>query len=157
MSREALGTYLHDHHAGSVGAVALVERTIRENEGDPLAPRLSRVLEEIRKDQSVLEQLIERAGAGRSPVKEAGAWLAEKAGRLKLGGTDEPAELSRMESLELLTVGILGKRALWRALREVAPKHESLRGVDFDLLERRAVEQHDEVEAMRLEAARAAL
>ncbi len=157
MSLEALGTYLHDHHAGSVGAVELVERTIRENEGAPLAARLSRVLEEIRKDQAALEDLIERVGAGQSAVKKAGAWLAEKAGRLKLGGTDEPGELARLESLELLTVGILGKRALWRALRTVAPKHEALRGMDFDLLERRAVEQHDEVEALRLEAARTAL
>jgi hypothetical protein len=157
MSLEALGTYLHDHHAGSVGAVALVERTIRENEGAPLAARLSVVLEEIRKDQAVLEDLIERIGAGRSRVKKAGAWLAEKAGRLKLGGTDEPAELSRLESLELLTVGILGKRALWRALQAVAPRHEALGGMDFDLLERRALEQYDQVEAMRLEAAKSSL
>ena len=157
MSREALGTYLHDHYAGSVGAVALVERTIRENEGAPLAARLSRVLDEIRKDQAVLHDLVERLGAGRGSIKNAGAWLAEKAGRVKLGGTDEPDQLSRMESLEMLTVGILGKRALWRALRTVASKHDVLQGLDFDLLERRAAEQHDEVEAMRLEAARVVL
>ena len=157
MSRETLGTYLHDHYAGSVGAVALVEHTIRENEGSPLAARLSRVLEEIRKDQAMLHDLVERVGAGRGSIKKAGAWLAEKAGRVKLGGTDDPDQLSRMESLEMLTVGILGKRALWRALRAVASKHDVLQGLDFDLLERRAVEQHDEVEAMRLEAARAVL
>jgi len=140
-----------------VGAIQLVERTIRENEGDPLAGRLSRVLERIREDQAVLQGLIERVGAGEDPLKKAGAWLAEKAGRVKLGGTDEPRALSRMEVLEMLTMGIHGKRALWRALRAVASRHEVLQALDFDLLERRAGEQHEEVEAMRLEAAKATL
>lgn len=157
MSGDLLGTYLNDHLAGSVGAIALVERTIRENQGDPFAARLARVLEEIRRDQAVLQDLIERVGASQDAIKKAGAWLAEKAGRVKLGGTDEPRELSRMEVLEALGMGILGKRALWRALRSVADRHDALRALDLDQLERRAVEQHDEVEAMRLEAARTAL
>lgn len=157
MSGDALGTYLNDHLAGSVGAIALVERTIRENEGDPFAARLARVLEEIRRDQAVLQDLIERVGASQDSIKKAGAWLAEMVGRVKLGGTDEPRELSRMEVLEMLGMGILGKRALWRALRAVTDRHEALRALDLDQLERRAVEQHDEVEAMRLEAARTAL
>ncbi|HEX6668293.1 MAG TPA: hypothetical protein VF061_01970 [Gemmatimonadales bacterium] len=157
MSGDALGTYLNDHLAGSVGAIALVERTIRENEGDPFAARLARVLEEIRRDQAVLQDLIERVGASQDSIKKAGAWLAEMVGRVKLGGTDEPRELSRMEVLEMLGMGVLGKRALWRALRAVADRHEALRALDLDQLERRAVEQHDEVEAMRLEAARTAL
>jgi len=101
--------------------------------------------------------VIERLGTGESSLKKAGAWLAEKAGRVKLGGTDEPGDLSRLEVLEMLTTGVHGKRALWRALRVVAVRYAELRGLDLDLLERRAVEQHDELEAMRLEAAKAAL
>ena len=157
MSRDALKTYLNDHLAGSVMAIEVAERTIRENDGGPVAARLSPLLEQIREDQTVLKGVIERLGTGESSLKKAGAWLAEKAGRLKLGGTDEPGELSRLEVLELLTTGVHGKRALWRALRVVAVRHEELRGLDLDLLERRAVEQHDELEAMRLEAAKAAL
>ena len=135
----------------------MVERVIRENEGDPFAARLTRVLAEIRADQAVLQGLVERIGVGQSPLKKAGAWLAEKAGRVKLGGTDEPAELSRMEVLEVLAMGIQGKRALWRALGVVADRHAELRELDLDWLERRAASQHEEVDAMRLEAARAAL
>ena len=157
MSRDALKTYLNDHLAGSVMAIEVAERTIRENDGGPVAARLSPLLEQIREDQTVLKGVIQRLGTGESSLKKAGAWLAEKAGRLKLGGTDEPGELSRLEVLELLTTGVHGKRALWRALRVVAVRHEELRGLDLDLLERRAVEQHDELEAMRLEAAKAAL
>ena len=157
MSRDALKTYLNDHLAGSVMAIEVAERTIRENDGGPVAARLSPLLEQIREDQTLLKGVIERLGTGESSLKKAGAWLAEKAGRLKLAGTDEPGELSRLEVLELLTTGVHGKRALWRALRVVAVRHEELRGLDLDLLERRAVEQHDELEAMRLEAAKAAL
>ncbi|HEY7503147.1 MAG TPA: hypothetical protein VH700_03520 [Gemmatimonadales bacterium] len=157
MSREALKTYLNDHLAGSVLAIELCERTIGENEGTPFAARLARLLEEIRKDQTVLKGVIEAIGAGQNPLKKAGAWLAAQAGRLKLGGTDEPGELSRLELLEMLSTGIHGKGALWRALRVVVARHEELRGVDLDLLERRATEQHEEVEVMRLEAAKAAL
>jgi hypothetical protein len=157
MSREALRTYLNDHLAGSVLAIDLCERTIGENEGTAFAARLARLLEEIREDQTVLKGVIEGIGAGQNPLKKAGAWLAAQAGRLKLGGTDEPGDLSRLELLELLSTGIHGKRALWRALRVVVPRYEELRGVDLDLLERRATEQQEEVEAMRLEAAKAAL
>ena len=157
MSRDTLQTYLNDHLAGSVMAIELGERTIRENEGGPVAARLSPLVEQIREDQTVLKGVIERLGTGESSLKKAGAWLAEKAGRVKLGGTDEPGDLSRLEVLEMLTTGVHGKRALWRALRVVAVRYEELRGLDLDLLERRAVEQHDELEAMRLEAAKAAL
>jgi hypothetical protein len=157
VSRQTLGAYLNDHLAGSVMGIELAERTIRENEGDPLAVRLGRVLEEIREDQAVLKGVIDRVGAAQNPLKKAGAWLAEKAARVKLGGTDEPGELSRLEVLETLTTGIHGKRALWRALRVVAPGYEELGALNFDLLERRAIEQHEVVEEMRLEAAKAVL
>ena len=41
MSEDALSTYLNDHLAGSVAAIEMVERVIRENEGDLLARRLA--------------------------------------------------------------------------------------------------------------------
>ena len=138
-------------------AVEVAERTIRENEGDPFAARLAQLVGEIREDQAVLKGLIRGIGAAQSPAKKAGAWLAAKAGRVKLSGTDEPGELSRLEVLEMLAMGIQGKRALWRALQVVTAKHAELRRLDLDSLERRAVEQHDQVEEMRLEAAKEAL
>jgi hypothetical protein len=157
VSDEALSAYLNDHLAGSVGAIEMVERAIRENAGSLLARRLEEILEEIREDQAVLQDLIERIGSKENRLKKAGAWLAEKAGRVKLGGTDEPTELARMEVLEALAMGIHGKRSLWRALRVVADRHAALPSLDLDLLERRALEQQDRVEELRLEAAREVL
>ena len=68
MSRDALKTYLNDHLAGSVLAIELAERTIRENEGGPVAARLSPLVKEILEDQTVLKGLIERLATGESSV-----------------------------------------------------------------------------------------
>jgi len=88
VSRDTLKTYLNDHLAGSVMAIELAERTMRENEGGPVAARLSPLVEQIREDQTVLKGVIERLGTGESSLKKAGAWLSDMAGRVKLGGTD---------------------------------------------------------------------
>jgi hypothetical protein len=157
MSDDRLGTYLNDHLAGSVAATDLVERAIHENAGTLLARRLEEILKEIKKDQTVVRGLIEGLGSKESRLKLAGAWLIAQAGQVKLGGTDEPGELARLEVLETLAMGLHGKRALWRALRVVADRHQALRELDLNLLERRAVEQHDRVEEWRLEAAREVL
>jgi hypothetical protein len=157
MSDDSLSTYLNDHLAGSVGAIEMVERAIEENAGTLFGRRLEEILKEIKKDQAVVQDLIERVGSKENPLKKAGAWLTEKVGRMKLGGTDDPGELARLEVLETLEMGIHGKRALWRALRVVVSKHAVLSDLDLDLLERRAVEQHDRVEEWRLEAAREVL
>jgi hypothetical protein len=156
MTTEALGTYLNDHLAGSLAAVEMVERAIEENRGDPLATSLAEVVAAIREDQAVLRRLLERLGVSESPLKKAGAWLAEKAGRLKLGDTGD-GPLPRFEMLEALSLGILGKLALWRALQRIADRYPAVAELDLMTLERRAREQHERVEAHRLEAAAGAL
>ncbi len=157
MSQETLSAYLNDHLAGSIGAVEMVKRSITENAGNLFGRRLEEILKEIEKDQTLLQGLIERIGSTENPLKKAGAWLAEKMGRVKMGGTDEQGTLARLEVLETLAMGINGKRALWRALRVVVDKLPILGALDLDLLERRAVEQHDRVEEWRLEAAKEVL
>jgi phage terminase Nu1 subunit (DNA packaging protein) len=157
VSDQALGAYLNDHLAGSVGAVEMVERAIVENADNRLGRRLAEILEEIKKDQAVLQDLIERLGAKEDRLKKAGAWLAEKAGRVKLGGTGESSELARLEVLEILGIGMQGRLALWRALRVVQERYPAIQNLDLDLLEKRAVGQHDRVEEWRLEAAKEVL
>ena len=156
MGTEAFETYLHDHLAGSVAAVEMVERAIEQNRGAPLADDLADVVAAIREDQQVLRDVLSRLGAGESPLKKAGAWVVEKAGRLKLSDTARTA-IDRFEMLEALGLGIQGKLALWRALQQVSARYPVLDGVDLRKMELRAREQHERVEAHRLEAARAAL
>ncbi|MGH7527298.1 MAG: hypothetical protein ACREMX_11405 [Gemmatimonadales bacterium] len=158
MSTAALATYLNDHLAGSVGAIELLEQGLESSEGTPLESFFTEVLGAVREDQELLRDLIRGIDASESPLKKAGAWLAEKVSRVKLGGGwAERSPLSRLEMLETLGMGIQGKLALWRALRTVADSHPALRALDFSDLERRAMKQHDQVEAQRLAAAREAL
>ncbi|MDQ3619342.1 MAG: hypothetical protein M3391_04345, partial [Actinomycetota bacterium] len=90
--------------------------------------------------------------------KDSGAWLAEKLGRLKLNGSlTGYSDLSRVVELEGLTVGITGKLALWRSLKESAPTDgQTLQGIDLDLLQARAEKQLSDVEERRAKAAKMA-
>jgi hypothetical protein len=72
----------------------------------------------------------------------------EKATRLKLGSGNDL--FSTFEALEFLTLGILGKEALWRALKSAAPSESRLRGYDFNSLAVRAHTQYEKVEQQRL-------
>jgi hypothetical protein len=157
MSADALTSYLNDHLAGSVAAVELLERATHAHEGTELGSFFQGLGQEIEADQETLRRLLERLGGSENRLKQAGAWLTEKASRLKLGGPDERTPLGQLETLETLGLGILGKLALWRLLQDVAPRHPGLTGVDFARLEQRAAHQHDQVEARRLEAGRQAL
>jgi hypothetical protein len=59
------------------------------------------------------------------------------------------------QALEFLAIGVWGKRALWRALRATEGLDARLgaSAADFDRLIRRAEEQHERIEALRLTAA----
>jgi hypothetical protein len=105
-----------------------------------------------------LKDLLHRLGGDQSAVKKAAAWFAEKLTRVKLA-VEGPArtELALFESFEVIGLGILGKRALWRALKVAHPALPSHVDVDLDRLERRAEQQFARVEERRLDAARAAL
>jgi hypothetical protein len=63
---------------------------------------------------------------------------------------------ARLEELEVLSIGIEGKRLLWQALAAIAGSDGRLGGLDFDALERRARTQRDGLRRFRLELAAAA-
>ncbi len=153
---DSLTTYLHDHLAGATAGLELVEALRDQHADEPLGRFAAQLFGEIETDRRTLEELAERLGPGGNPLKEAGAWLAEKVGRLKLG---RPAagELGTLEALEALALGILGKKALWDALAVVAPQDPRLSGLKFSELSRRAQAQHARVEDQRLSTARTAL
>lgn len=158
MASDALAIYLNDHLAGSVGALELIDTLAANEESRPLADTLRGLHREISADQRMLRELIARLDAGESSVKRAAAWLGEKAGRIRLAlaAREEPA-LARLEGLEALAMGILGKRGLWLALAQVAESDARLQGPPYGELEVRALAQHEIVERERLAAAREAL
>src|SRR5687767_3293694 len=116
MSIENLTTYLNDHLAGSIMALELIKHAAQPSAGTPLARSLEQLHGEIEEDQTVVRDLLRRLDASENPVKQAAAWLAEKAGRGKIDASDTSDPLGRLEALETLKLGILGKLALLVAL-----------------------------------------
>jgi hypothetical protein len=149
---DRLAIYLHDHRAGSNFAINLLEG-MRDQKGDrELAALASRVLAEVTRDRDTLQKIIDRVGESHSHLKEASAWFAEKASRMKLTHND-PEGLGTFEALETLALGILGKLSLWEALGAIAEFDDRVRGEDYRRLAARAREQHDLVEEYRLRVA----
>jgi hypothetical protein len=152
---EDLSSYLNDHLAGSVGALELLDRLIDTYKGKPLERFFRDLRNEIAADQETLKGLIARLGGKESAVRKAGAWIVEKLSRAKIQLSEtREGELGLFLALEGLALGINGKRSLWRALATASEAAPHLRGPDYAALEKRAVEQHDRVEAKRLEVAR---
>ena len=94
----------------------------------------------------------------RSRTRKVGGWLAEKVTQLKLRIDDRSAgSLRLLESLETVALGVDGKLALWMVLEAVAPSIPPLQELDFKRLISRADDQRKRLEALRLEAGKAAL
>jgi hypothetical protein len=150
--QDALQIYLHDHLAGSGFAVELLE-TLEQSYPDREIGVFARgVLQEVREDRGTLDRLIERVGKSSIDLKDASAWIAEKASRAKLRH-DDPVGIGAFEAIEMLSLGILGKLALWQALSRIAQVDPRVVGQDYASLAARAKDQFARVEEYRLRLA----
>jgi len=152
--RERLQVYLNHHLAGSVAAMELIDNLISDHSQDRFGKFFRDLRNEIHADQEKLRNLIQKVGAEESAVRKAGAWLAEKFGRAKLGDPNDSAEL--LEALEGLALGVVGKRLLWRSLATISANFPELQGTDFNGLEERAQDQFSRVEDLRIQMVREA-
>lgn len=153
---ESLASYLDDHLAGARGAIDLLEVMRDRHEGESLGRFTNELLQEIEEDRQLLRDLARKVGVESNVLKETGAWLGEKASRLKFrhGGEDE---LGTFMALETVSLGILGKRALWKALSELSTEDTRLQGIDYARLIARAESQHARTDEVRLQHVHAAL
>jgi hypothetical protein len=155
-----LDGYLNDHLAGAAAAIRLAERCRAREAESELGRVLQALLVEIEEDRGVLQRVIKALGGSANPVKRASAVGMERLGSLRMAlpvlgpGSSEAA---RLEELEVLSLGIEGKRMLWNVLGTLASSDGRLVGFDFAGLERRAESQRHRLEPLRLELAAAAL
>ena len=149
-ANERLAIYLNDHLAGSVIALEMLDDLSDD-------PELADLRREVLADREVLERLMARTGVEISQPRQAAAWLTEKLGDVKLY-LDDPDQgaLRRLEMLETISMGIFGKEALWACLQEAMPGNPLLQTEDFTALRRRAEQQRERIEPLRLAAAKAA-
>jgi len=156
---DGLAVYLNDHLAGSAAGLRLARRCLERERETDLGRKLGGLVDEIEQDRDVLERVMARVGATPNPVKQAAAsgavLLTLLRNRLPVLGSGSGA-VSRLEEIELLSLGIEGKRLLWRALAALAKSDARLKEFEFAALERRAQEQRDRLEPVRLELASAA-
>jgi hypothetical protein len=158
MNDRYLAVYLNDHHAGSIVGVELSKRAAASNEGNEYGRFLSDLAQEIAEDRAALERIMERFGVKEDKVKSGAAFVGEKLGRLKPNAQlTGYSPLSRVVELEGLTLGVTGKLALWRALRNVSDSDERLDPEELDALIVRAEQQQEGLEQHRLSAVAEAL
>jgi hypothetical protein len=157
MIKNYLAIYLNDHLAGSAAAVELLEQLEALHPGTEMARFFAALRSEIVADRKELEELMKRLQIVESRPRKASAWIGGKFTELKLRLDDRArGPLRLLESLEALGLGIHGKLALWRALNAATVVNSALGILDYERLERRAEEQREAVEVLRLEAARVA-
>ena len=158
MENEQIATYLNDHLSGSVVALELLEHLETVHADTSLARLLVALRKEITADRQELELLMSRLKITQSLTRKATAWLAEKTTEIKLQ-LDDPGNgaLRLLETFEILSLGIEGKRGMWLALAAASENAVILRSVDYRRFVKRAEEQRQRVEVMRLEVAKKAL
>ncbi len=149
-----LGIYLNDHLAGATAGTELARRVAGSGQepGDPAV--LQRLAGEISADRQSLLDLMDTLDVPVQRYKTGLAWFGEKAARLKLNGQlVNRSPLSSLEELEMLRLGVEGKAAGWRTLRELAGLDHRLDQSRLDDLIGRARDQADLLERLRVEAA----
>jgi hypothetical protein len=153
-----LDIYLNDHLAGATVGVELSRRAANSNRETPSGEFLERLHHDIVEDRRTLLAVVRALEADTSPAKPAVAWIAEKAGRLKLNGRLRGySSLSRLVELEGLETGVAAKRSLWQSLARAFPDDPRLASFDLDALIARAEHQLRGTREQRLTAAREAL
>lgn len=135
----------------------MARRLRGSNKDSPeFGPAVAEICAEIEDDRETLKAVMRQLGVGESRLKPLAALLGERLGRLKPNGQLRGySPLSRLDELELLQVGVAGKRRLWRALERTHP--DELERFELDALAERATSQLRRLETLHLKAASLAL
>jgi hypothetical protein len=145
--RRALIAYLRDHLSGSELAIRVLHRLGSTHQGTEDGTLFHRLSKELEEDRSVVRSLLTRLGASGRSMKRAAGYASGAALSVTAGG--EPGDLSLLRTLEALSIGVQGKRCLWRALQNLRPVPSTLDGMNFVELEARAVRQWEAIEERR--------
>ncbi|ACU75390.1 conserved hypothetical protein [Catenulispora acidiphila DSM 44928] len=151
---ELLGVYLNDHLMGACGGVELARRIARTFGEPDERSVLEELAAEIEQDRQSLIDAMTRLDVPRHSAKMAAGWLGEKIGRLKPNGSlVHRTALTPVVELEAMHLGVEGKEAGWRVLRELARRDPRLEPIDFDRLIDRATHQKQILDGLRRQAA----
>jgi hypothetical protein len=145
--RQALIVYLRDHLSGSDVALRVVHRLGRTRQGSEDGTLFRRLSEEFEEDRAVVRTLLTQLGASGRSIKRAAGYASGAVLSVTAGG--EPGDLSLLRTIEALSIGVQGKRCVWRALQNLRPVPSTVHGMNFVELEAKAVRQWEAIEERR--------
>ncbi|MGI5466866.1 hypothetical protein [Streptomyces sp. CA-132043] len=149
-----LGVYLNDHLAGATFGTELARRLARSSVAAAPEETLKALATEITADRAALLRIMKDLGIRARGYKAGAGWAAEKAGRLKSNRRLlSRSPLSPLLELEVLRLGVAGKAAGWRTLRELAETDARLDAARLDDLLERADRQAETLEQLRVQQA----
>ena len=145
--RQALIAYLRDHLSGSDVAIRVVQRLGSTHDGTEDGMLFRRLSKELEEDRSVVRALLRGLGASGRSMKRVASYASGAVLSVTAGG--EPGDLSLLRTLEALSIGVQGKRCMWRALQNLRPTPFTVHGLDFVELEAKALRQWEAIEDRR--------
>jgi hypothetical protein len=146
--QDSLAAYLHEHLAGSDVAIQVLDRLRLVHAGTQEGRLFASLFDEFREERDVirglLDQIDESSLSGRRLAGGAAGGAA-----LPFSPGAERGDLALFRTLEGLSIGVQGKRCMWRALQALLgdqpiPSTRSLAG-----LEAMAVRQWEAIEDRR--------
>jgi hypothetical protein len=149
-----LGIYLNDHLAGATGTAELARRAAASQRGTEDGEELRRLAAELAADRAALRAIMVTLSVPERRYKARAAWLAEKAGRLKLNGSLwDRSPLSNVVELEMLRLGVEATGATWHTLQDLAERDTRLDKAWLTNLLDRARQQSQTLEELGIRAA----
>lgn len=154
---DLLRVYLNDHLTGAAAGLALSRRLAESHQGTAAEKQLADLARDIEQDRDALVAIMGQLGVARVFYKEPFGVVAERLGRLKLNGTLwHRSPMSSVIELEGMAMGIRGKAAVWRALRELSGSEPRVDKARLEELITRAEQQLTMLEQLHLRAVREA-
>lgn len=143
----SLAAYLREHLTGSDAAIQVVARLRLVHAGTQEGRLFASLYDEFREERDVVRGLLDQIDASPLSVKRLAGQASGAVLSIAAGG--ERGDLSLFRTLEGLSVGVQGKRCMWRALQSLLgdqpiPSARSLAG-----LEAMAVRQWEAIEERR--------
>jgi len=145
--RQALITYLREHLAGSDMAIRVVHRLNAAQHGAEDGRLFRYLAKEFEEDRSAVRAVLTHLGASGRSIKRVAGVASGTVLSVTAGG--DPGDLSLLRTLEGLSIGVQGKRCMWRALQNLRPMPSTVPHVDFVELEAKAVRQWEAIEERR--------
>ena len=135
------GLYLSDHLAGATAGQGRIERMAGAFTDTPFHAELGALASQIREEREYVRTLVRDLGVPRRTPRRAAAWVAERAGRLKLNRrVVSRSPMTLVLESELMRSAIMGKLGLWQTLHDLSGDL-GLDGARFEGLATKAREQ----------------